>query len=62
MYRKGSDRNGKEHAEFYSLIGCYDCTIRSELRFQKVARAYLILFDLRHRFPIQSGADSESRS
>lgn len=53
-YRKGSDRSGKEHAEFYFLIGYYDCTIRSELRFQKVARAYLILFDLRHRFPIQS--------
>ena len=52
---KESDRSGKEHAEFYSLIGYYDCTIRSELRFQKVARTYLILFDLRHRFPIQSG-------
>src|ERR1041385_5424975 len=52
---EGSDRSGREHAEFYSLIGYYDCTIRPELRFQKVARAYLILFDLRHRFPIQSG-------
>src|SRR5215217_5611670 len=50
------ERPERERARrIYSLIGYYDCTIRSELRFQKVARTYLIPFDLRHRFPIQSG-------
>ena len=45
---------GKSTQNFISLIGYYDCTIRSELRFQKVARADLILFDLRQRFPIEA--------